>query len=227
VEYLIKEYKKMAEKRIKKSEKHDSPKADAQDIKREQILAGAEKLFTRYGYVKTTMDEIAEVAGLKKASIYYYYENKEAIFHDVVMQEISYFITEADKKVSVIHDPLEKIMSFCFYRLDYFQQFLNLHNLSIQIIREAAPFLKKLQKDFLQKEIDYLNSLLQTSVKAKIIKNCDTERIAGLILDISDAMKFKEFRKSDIKFISDIDYAKLKSEIRSVLDLILEGLKFI
>jgi AcrR family transcriptional regulator len=216
----------MAEKSIKKSEKSDSPKSDAQDIKRVQILAGAEKLFTRYGYLKTTMDEIAEAAGLKKASIYYYYENKEAIFHDVVMQEISFFIKEADQKVGELNDPIEKIMSFCFFRLDYFQQFLNLHNLSVQIIREAAPFLKKLQKVFLQKEVDYLNTLLQAGVTAKIFKKCDTEKIAGLILDISDAMKFKEFRKSNIKFLSEIDYSKLKNEIKNVLDLILEGLKY-
>jgi len=208
-----------------KDQKEANLKVDSHDEKREQILIGAEKLFTRYGYLKTTMDDIAEIAGLKKASLYYYYNSKDAIFRDVIMKEINNFIIEAKQKINVINDPIEKILSFCFFRLDYFQQFINLHNLSIHIIKEAEPYIKKLRKDFIQKEINYLKSLLDEGVKQKIFKNCDTEKIATLILDINDALKFKEFRKGELKFLSDIDYPKLKNDIKNIMYLILEGLK--
>ncbi len=208
-----------------KEQKETNLKVDSHDEKREQILIGAEKLFTRYGYLKTTMDDIAEIAGLKKASLYYYYNSKDAIFRDVIMKEINNFIIEAKNKIDSINDPIEKVLSFCFYRLDCFQQFINLHNLSIHIIKEAEPYIKKLHKDFIQKEINYLKSLLDEGVKLKIFKNCDTEKIATLILDINDALKFKEFRKGELKFLSDIDYPKLKNDIKNIMYLILEGLK--
>ena len=208
-----------------KDQKEANLKVDSHDEKREQILIGAEKLFTRYGYLKTTMDDIAEIAGLKKASLYYYYNSKDAIFRDVIMKEINNFIIEAKNKIDSINDPIEKVLSFCFYRLDYFQQFINLHNLSIHIIKEAEPYIKKLHKDFIQREINYLKSLLDEGVKLKIFKNCDTEKIATLILDINDALKFKEFRKGELKFLSDIDYPKLKNDIKNIMYLILEGLK--
>ena len=208
-----------------KDQKEANLKVDSHDEKREQILIGAEKLFTRYGYLKTTMDDIAEIAGLKKASLYYYYNSKDAIFRDVIMKEINNFIIEAKNKIDSINDPIEKVLSFCFYRLDYFQQFITLHNLSIHIIKEAEPYIKKLHKDFIQREINYLKSLLDEGVKLKIFKNCDTEKIATLILDINDALKFKEFRKGELKFLSDIDYPKLKNDIKNIMDLILEGLK--
>lgn len=208
-----------------KEQKETNLKVDSHDEKREQILMGAEKLFTRYGYLKTTMDDIAEIAGLKKASLYYYYNSKDAIFRDVIMKEINNFIIEAKNKIDSINDPIEKVLSFCFYRLDYFQQFINLHNLSIHIIKEAEPYIKKLHKDFIQREINYLKSLLDEGVKLKIFKNCDTEKIATLILDINDALKFKEFRKGELKFLSDIDYPKLKNDIKNIMYLILEGLK--
>lgn len=208
-----------------KEQKETNLKVDSHDEKREQILIGAEKLFTRYGYLKTTMDDIAEIAGLKKASLYYYYNSKDAIFRDVIMKEINNFIIEAKNKIDSINDPIEKVLSFCFYRLDYFQQFINLHNLSIHIIKEAEPYIKKLHKDFIQREINYLKSLLDEGVKLKIFKNCDTEKIATLILDINDALKFKEFRKGELKFLSDIDYPKLKNDIKNIMYLILEGLK--
>jgi len=216
----------MSERTAKIMGKTDSQKTEAQDIKREQILLGAEKLFTRYGYPKTTMDEIAEAAGLKKASIYYYYENKEAIFRDVVIREIDIFIIEAVKKTAHFKNPVDKITNFCFFRLDYFQQFINLHNLSIQILREAAPFFRKLQSEFLQKEIIFLKNIIDEGVRLKHFKKCDSGKIAALMLDISDAMKYKEFRKSDLQFISDVDYIKMKKEIKNILELIFEGLKY-
>jgi len=91
-----------------KDQKEANLKVDSHDEKREQILIGAEKLFTRYGYLKTTMDDIAEIAGLKKASLYYYYNSKDAIFRDVIMKEINNFIIEAKQKINVINDPIEK-----------------------------------------------------------------------------------------------------------------------
>lgn len=208
-----------------KENTQDNSKSELHEEKREQILIGAEKLFTRYGYLKTTMDEIAEIAGLKKASLYYYYTSKDAIFRDVVMKEIDVFLKEADKKVREIKEPIDKILNFCFFRLDYFQQFINLHNLSVDLLIEAEPFFKKLHKDFIRKEIEFLKILFDEGVRQKVFKKCDTEKISSLILDISDALKFKEFRKSKNKFLADVDYLKLKNDLNSVLSLILEGLK--
>jgi len=41
------------------------------------ILEAAEGLFERYGYRKTTVDEIAQAAGLGKGTIYLYFKSKE------------------------------------------------------------------------------------------------------------------------------------------------------
>jgi len=44
---------------------------------RDSILDAAESLFERYGYGKTTVDEIAKEAGIGKGSIYLHFESKE------------------------------------------------------------------------------------------------------------------------------------------------------
>ena len=55
--------------------------------KKESILKAANICFSKYGYEKTTMDDIGKLAGLNKASLYYYYKNKESIYCEVVFLE--------------------------------------------------------------------------------------------------------------------------------------------
>ena len=55
--------------------------------RREMILEAAKKRFQRFGYSKTTMDEIAIDAGISKGTIYLYFENKEDIFNELLSSE--------------------------------------------------------------------------------------------------------------------------------------------
>ena len=54
---------------------------------RTQIVDVARKIFTRYGFRKTTMEEIAAASHKGKSSIYYYFPGKEDIFKAVVEKE--------------------------------------------------------------------------------------------------------------------------------------------
>jgi len=55
---------------------------------RERSLSAAKTLFLDKGYVSTSMQEIADAAGLRKASIYYHFADKEALFSEIVLGEI-------------------------------------------------------------------------------------------------------------------------------------------
>ena len=54
---------------------------------RTHIVGVARKIFTRYGFRKTTMEEIAAASRKGKSSIYYYFKSKEEIFRAVVERE--------------------------------------------------------------------------------------------------------------------------------------------
>ena len=51
------------------------------------ILKVAQDLFSKFGLEKTTMDEIAKMARMGKASIYYYFKSKESIYKEVIQKE--------------------------------------------------------------------------------------------------------------------------------------------
>lgn len=53
------------------------------DVK-ELILDAARGNFSRFGFRKTTMDEIAQSVYKTKTSVYHYFKGKEHIFYEVV-----------------------------------------------------------------------------------------------------------------------------------------------
>ena len=48
-----------------------------------EILDAAERLFTRFGYRRTVMDDVASEAGVAKGTLYLYFTNKEALFRAI------------------------------------------------------------------------------------------------------------------------------------------------
>ncbi|MCQ2170026.1 MAG: TetR/AcrR family transcriptional regulator [Bacteroidales bacterium] len=59
---------------------------DKEKIKIE-ILCAAERLFERYGYDKTTIEDISGESNKAKTAVYYYFRNKSEIFHKVIERE--------------------------------------------------------------------------------------------------------------------------------------------
>ena len=60
----------------------------ALDDTRKKILSVASKLFSKFGFHKTSMDEIAKIARKAKGSLYYHFASKEELFKEVVSKEI-------------------------------------------------------------------------------------------------------------------------------------------
>ena len=52
--------------------------------KRLQLLNAALDVFSLYGFNGASLDEIAQIAEMHKSNIFYYYENKEALYVEVL-----------------------------------------------------------------------------------------------------------------------------------------------
>jgi len=58
------------------------------------IKKAAQDLFRRYGYNKTSVNEIAKKAKIAKATIYKYFESKELILHAILMDYLKISIND-------------------------------------------------------------------------------------------------------------------------------------
>lgn len=68
--------------------------------RRSLIRQTAAEHFSANGYARTTMEEIAAAAGIKKASLYYFYRSKEALLDDVFRAALAIPQREFDEIVA-------------------------------------------------------------------------------------------------------------------------------
>jgi len=85
---------------------------DNKQDKKLRILHGATELFLRYGYSKTSLDEIAQKAGFGKATIYHYFPNKEDIFLSVLECKCSELFIDLRKIIAQVDRFEDKIAVF-------------------------------------------------------------------------------------------------------------------
>lgn len=70
---------------LPKVSRRPSPPILSPDNKvRERLLTGAVRLFARKGYASTTVREIVAEAGVTKPVLYYYFQNKEGLYSEIM-----------------------------------------------------------------------------------------------------------------------------------------------
>ena len=64
------------------------------DKVKESIVKSSQDLFRKYGYQKTSVNEIAKKAKIAKATLYKYFESKEVLLHSILMDYIRISVNE-------------------------------------------------------------------------------------------------------------------------------------
>lgn len=67
---------------------------------KESIVKAAQDLFRKYGYHKTSVNEIAKKAKIAKATIYKYFDSKEVLLHSILMDYIRVSVNEIIENAS-------------------------------------------------------------------------------------------------------------------------------
>jgi AcrR family transcriptional regulator len=62
---------------------------------REAILRAATAIFLRYGFKKTSMDDVAQAAGVSRQGLYLYFDKKDFLFREALQYLVSHYISTA------------------------------------------------------------------------------------------------------------------------------------
>lgn len=77
--------------------------------RREQIVAAATKLFSDRGFYKTTIKDIAKLAGISPGLVYLYVREKEDVLLLVLLQVVDAYAREIPKAIEGVTDPLDRL----------------------------------------------------------------------------------------------------------------------
>jgi TetR/AcrR family transcriptional regulator, repressor for uid operon len=155
---------------------------------KEKIVQAAITTFSKYGYDKTRMDDIAENAKISKGTLYLYFKSKEKLFY--VISENS--TKELKEQISKLFSKKEDLVSDAE---KFYDQYRNLihdsEKVSFEMIAESSRNLK-LRRALYEHRIkvydiviNYLNHQLE---KGFFRKNIDVNAIASGLVALYDGL---------------------------------------
>ncbi len=186
--------------------------------KRALIIQAAARCFARFGYSKTTLDDIGRAVQLNKASLYYYFPGKDELFMAVVLAESADFQQRLSESIRTERDPAERIRCYLTERLRYYRQVLNLHQLSLDTLQTLEPRFDVLYAQIKSQEVSFLAELLWP------FGTPNAARIASTLLTVADAIKHEAVRASNSHLPADADFQRAETDILLIVDLVLKGL---
>jgi AcrR family transcriptional regulator len=87
-----------------------------------QLIEIASRLFATHGYAGTSLRDIAEEANLTKAALYYHFPNKEALFEQIVVDNLQSLIDRVSEAVAQADGATEQVQSFMLTAADVFAE---------------------------------------------------------------------------------------------------------
>ena len=78
--------------------------------KREQIFGAAHKCFMQYGYAKTTLKDIAKIAGISRPLLYSYFSNKNELFITMTKEVHDRFVAKSGEILNSSLPDTEKLL---------------------------------------------------------------------------------------------------------------------
>lgn len=84
---------------------------DRADLAAERIIDAAAELFAEHGVAAVGMAEIAKAAGCSRATLYRYFDNRQAVRLAFVHRETRRIVAQLDERFRDIADPGERIIA--------------------------------------------------------------------------------------------------------------------
>jgi TetR/AcrR family transcriptional regulator len=118
------------------------PRSRIQQKNREVILDAALEVFSLHGFRGATLDQIAEVAGLSKPNLLYYFPSKEAV-HKVLLTGLLDTWLDPLRAMDPAGDPLHEIKAYVGRKLDLARDYPRESRLFANEILQGAPRMRE------------------------------------------------------------------------------------
>jgi TetR/AcrR family transcriptional regulator len=143
-----------------------------QQAKEEQILEAALDVFSKHGFRGATIDQIAEVAGMSKPNLLYYFRTKEAM-HTALIERVLDTWLDPLRALDAEGDPEAEIRSYIRRKLEMARDFPRESRLFANEILRGAPLIEDELKGPLKQLVDEKAEVIRAWVKDGKIAECD------------------------------------------------------
>lgn len=189
------------------------------DNTKNKIVSVAHKLFTRFGFHKTSMDEIAKIARKAKGSIYYHFTSKEELFKEVVSKEIGHLKDQLS--IITINPDLcasDKLRKYITIRMAVLNESANYHEIIKADLFEHLDFVDDLRNELDEWERSNLMEIIQQGFdKGEFVIRVEINALLDAIIMMIKGL--------EIPFFIQKKYVKSLAPFDGLLQLLTKGLQ--
>jgi AcrR family transcriptional regulator len=169
------------------------------DTVRTRIVGAAAKFFAQFGFHKTTMGEIARKLHKVKGAIYYYFESKEALYKEVLKQELNSVQIQLKDIVNSDSNSVEILERYAKTRLKLLSEAKNYHETIKADFIERYGFVDDVRKDFAEFERSQLLTILSKGKEEGLLEFSDINSTVNLILMLIKSIEIPLFLQEEYK----------------------------
>ena len=188
------------------------------------ILDAAKKQFSVLGFSKVTMEEIAAEAGMGKASLYYYFTDKDSLFQAVVKEEMQNFEEFIGVVLSKDIPAPQKIREYVKERFRFFNRLLSLNFLEQKNTGPMKPVLTRIYTEFRDRELKVLHGIFKQGKAAGEFEIASAERIAEAFVHLLAGLRIRFVRHSTSPVFDTKEFEKLVKEVTLITDIFIRGI---
>ena len=185
---------------------------------KDKILVVANNLFSRFGFHKTSMDEIAKIARKAKGSLYYHFASKEDLFKEVVSKEI----VNLKYQLTIITDnpglnASDKLKQYLVKRMEVLNYAANYHETLKADFFEHFDFIDDLRNELDEWEKEKLKKIILQGVNEGEFESPDE---VDVLLD----MFIMVLKGLEIPFFLQNKYEKYSPYFEGLMGILTKGL---
>jgi AcrR family transcriptional regulator len=183
---------------------------------RKKIIITSGQIFSRYGFRKTTMEEISKGLKMGKSSVYYYFKGKEDIFEAVVLYEANVLRNELTKAIKSVESPVGKMRNYVFVRMKSFEKLSNYYNAIFDTHLDHFDFIEQVREKYDREELAILRLILYDGARKKVFNVKNSEYTALAVQTTLKGLEVPLFwKKREIN---------LEERLNAILDVLFNGI---
>ncbi len=185
--------------------------------KQTRILDAAFDKFKQFGFVKTTVDEIARQAQVGKGTIYFYFKSKEEILNALVDREMTkgFVITgQAMAEEPTIIGKLRKLIQTSF---EYFHNNELVSKVMAMDQGLVLSIISEKNKEIQKFSIDMLKVLLEQGRNEGVFRTLEFEKVAYILDSLIRSFHYLSYL--------DLEIYKPDELLEPLLDLLSHGIE--
>ncbi len=183
---------------------------------RNEIVMKTREIISRFGFKKSSTEEIAKTLNKTKAALYHYFENREEIIKAVVNYEGRQLIDALKKAVDSEADPHKKLEAFGIARAKKINELGKFYRLVIEEFFARYPFVMNALGDYIPEELNIIETIIHDGIRDGIFV-CPNVSLTSKAL-------IKSMRGYDFFMFQGEQFKGMQAELTETLKIFTRGI---